>query len=276
MADYVLPALFALFLWWFATGAILFLDGLPQRTFKWSMLGATAVLAGAFYMLWGSVRDTTVGGAYAAFTSGVLIWGWHQISFYMGYVTGTRTARCPHGCAGWRHFRHALEASLYHELAILASLAAIVWLSWDAANQIGLWTFLLLWWMHESARLNVFLGVRNLNEDWLPDHMAFIKGYMTKKPMNLLFPFSVTISTLATMWTAQQALAAGTPFEAAAYSFLTALLALAVLEHWFLVLPLPADKLWSWGLASREPVLAKAAAAGPCTSSGKGCDTARL
>jgi hypothetical protein len=39
MSQYALPVLFALFLWWFSTGAILYLDGLPQRTFKWSMAG---------------------------------------------------------------------------------------------------------------------------------------------------------------------------------------------------------------------------------------------
>ena len=40
--------------------------------------------------------------------------------------------------------------------------------------------------------------------------------------------------------------------EAASFSFLAALLALAVLEHWFLVLPLPAEKLWSWSLPKRQ------------------------
>ena len=32
------------------------------------------------------------------------------------------------------------------------------------------------------------------------------------------------------------------------------MMVLAILEHWFLVLPMPAGKLWSWGLASRKPV----------------------
>jgi G3E family GTPase len=31
------------------------------------------------------------------------------------------------------------------------------------------------------------------------------------------------------------------------------MMALAILEHWFLVIPLPAGKLWQWGLASRKP-----------------------
>ena len=31
------------------------------------------------------------------------------------------------------------------------------------------------------------------------------------------------------------------------------LLTLAILEHWFMVLPLPSDALWKWGLRSRQP-----------------------
>ena len=38
---YALPIAYALFLWWFATGLIFFLDQLPVRTFKWSMAGGT-------------------------------------------------------------------------------------------------------------------------------------------------------------------------------------------------------------------------------------------
>ena len=33
MHLYGFPILFALFVWWFSTGAIVFLDGLPPRTF---------------------------------------------------------------------------------------------------------------------------------------------------------------------------------------------------------------------------------------------------
>ncbi|WP_140421889.1 putative photosynthetic complex assembly protein PuhE, partial [Rhodomicrobium vannielii] len=253
MAAYVLPAFYALFLWWFSTGAILYLDGLPRRTFKWSMIGAAAVTAGAFYGLDQSSDDSSIGGTYAAFTCGLLIWAWQQISFYTGYLTGPRKVMCREGCSGWPHFGHALQANLYHETSIALSLGLCLVLTWGAPNQIGLWTFLILWWMHESARLNVFLGVRNVTEEFLPEHMAFLKSFLNKKPMNLLFPFSVTVSTLATMWVAQLAWAAPTQAEAAGFSFLTALMALAVLEHWFLVLPLPAERLWDWGLSSRQP-----------------------
>ena len=36
-----------------------------------------------------------------------------------------------------------------------------------------------------------------------------------------------------------------------AYTFLATLMTLAILEHWFLVLPLPSAALWSWSLHSR-------------------------
>jgi putative photosynthetic complex assembly protein 2 len=53
-----------------------------------------------------------VNGAYCAFTCAVLIWGWLEMSIYMGYVTGLRIHHCHHGCSGWRHFGHAVMASL--------------------------------------------------------------------------------------------------------------------------------------------------------------------
>ncbi len=253
MSTYLLPALFALFVWWFSTGAIIYLDNLPRRTFRYSMVAATLVSLAALVLLVGTVRDTSLKGAYLAFACGVFVWGWQEISFYMGYVTGPRSAPCPEGCGGWRHFGHAIETSLYHEIAILISAAVVGMISWGQPNQIGLWTFMVLWWMHQSAKLNVFLGVRNLNEEFLPEHLAFLKGFLTKKPMNLLFPVSITVSTVICALLAEQAFAPGaSPFARVSATFIATMMALAILEHWMLVLPIPAQKLWSWGLSHRK------------------------
>jgi hypothetical protein len=72
--------------------------------------------------------------------------------------------------------------------------------------------------------------------------------------MNLLFPVSVTVSTVVGAWLVEAALAAEAPGAAAGLSFVAMLMALAILEHWFLVLPLPTAKLWHWSLASRDTV----------------------
>ncbi len=252
--DYACPAAFALFVWWFSTGLILYLDGLPRHTFRWSMLGATALLGVGVYGLAATRTATDVTSAYLAFASALAIWGWLEISFYLGYVTGPRKQRCPEGCRGWKHFWHAVMASLWHEIAILVAAVVVIGLAWNAPNTVGLWTFVVLWWMHQSAKLNVLLGVRNLNAEFLPDHLDFLKSFLTQKPMNLLFPVSITVSTvICALLVMAAASGTATDFERVGYTFLATMMTLAILEHWFLVLPLPAARLWSMYLRARGP-----------------------
>jgi putative photosynthetic complex assembly protein 2 len=271
--TYLWPALFAVFAWWFSTGAIIFLDGLPQKTFKWSMTGASGLAALSLWGLWASAEDPSVMGAYLAFASALGLWAWHEISFYLGYVTGPRKHACAHGCAGWRHFGHALGVTLWHELAILAAFAVLLAVTWDAPNRIGLWSFAILWGMHESARLNVFLGVRNLNAQFLPPHLAYLSSFLRQKPMNAFFPAAVTAATVLFGVLAVAAGLAEEPERQAGLTFLAALAALGVIEHWFLVLPIPAENLWTWGMRSREPAVRTGAERKPAARRG---ETARF
>jgi putative photosynthetic complex assembly protein 2 len=252
MHSFGYPALYALFVWWFSTGLIIYLDNLSPRTFRWSMLGGTLVFATSLYRLAASSTDTSTAGAYAAFTYGVLIWGWQEMSFFMGYITGPRKTAVPLGCRAWRRFVHGVEMCLHHELTIIATALAVVDLTWGAPNQVGTWTFLLLWGMRQSAKLNFFLGVRNLGEEFVPKHLGYMKGLMARKPINLLFPFSVTLGTVIAVLLAQRAMVPGiSGARAAGLTFLFTMMVLAVVEHWFLVLPLPFAELWSWVLRFR-------------------------
>ena len=252
MLEIAVASVAAIALWWASTGAILYLDGLPQRTFRWSLLAASAI---AFVALWGiaATRDmATPAGALIAFTCGLAVWGWQAMTFYMGYITGPRTTPCPPGLTGWRRFLAAAETNVTHEIAILGGALLIVAILGGGANQLGLWTYLVLWWMHLSGKLNVYLGVPNLSEEFIPDHLAYLKSYMSRRPMNLLFPVSVSVSTLITGWLAWSA--SSHPmgsYEATMLALLATLMTLAVLEHWLLVTPLPAMALWTWSLASR-------------------------
>lgn len=247
MATYGLPVVFTLGLWWFSTALILYLDRLPRRTFAWSVSGATALFAAS---LWGTAKtagSATGSSAYVAFGCGLVAWGWQLVSFYMGYVTGPRKTACPPGCFGWRRFVEAVRTSLYHELTVIATAAAMLALTWRQPNPLALWTFLVLWWMHQSAKLNLFLGVPNLGEDLLPPHLRYLVTYMARKPMNLLFPLSVSLSTVLAVLLAQKAVAAdSTPYEAAGFTMLATLMGLAIAEHWFLVAPLNTNALWQW------------------------------
>jgi putative photosynthetic complex assembly protein 2 len=250
--DYALAILFALFVWWFSTGAVLYLIGMPRSTVGLSMLAATAVAAMAILGIWVTSNDVTVASAYAAFACGLLVWAWHEMSMLTGLVTGPRTSACPESLRGWRRFVAATETLIYHELAILLTAVGLVALTWGAPNQFGALTFIVLWLARISSKLNVYFGVPNLTEEFLPKHLVYLKSYFRHRPMNLFFPFAVTAATVVTVELIDAAADAGSPFDVVGYTLLATLMALAVLEHWFLVLPLPAASLWNWGLSSRE------------------------
>ena len=245
--------LYALFVWYFSTGVILYLDGLAVRSFRWSMLGATIITAAALCGLSAVRSHSGIASAYVGFACGIMAWAWQEMAFLMGFLTGPRPHASPDGCAGWRRFGYAVQAVLWHELAIAAGAVLVVAASWGGPNQTGVWTFMMLWGMRQSAKLNVYLGVRNLNEDLLPPHLAFLKSYLACKPMNLLFPVSVTGATFVSVLLIQRAAAPG--IGAGAGTGLTLLATMAVLglvEHWVLVLPVSFARLWDWSLSSRS------------------------
>jgi putative photosynthetic complex assembly protein 2 len=248
-----LPVLFALFLWWFSTGLVLLLDGLPRAGTRRSLAIATLVAIGALVGLARTAQDDSVAGAYAAFVCALLVWAWQELSFLTGAVTGPRKHASSAAFGDLRHLVHAVQAILYHELAIAASGLLILALTWDAPNQVGTWTFLVLWVMRISAKLNLFLGVRNSGAEFLPAHLAYLTGYFRTRPMNMLFPVSVTAATVAATLLVQAALAPqSTPAATAGLMLVAALLGLASLEHWMMVLPVRVSALWEWALRAHR------------------------
>jgi putative photosynthetic complex assembly protein 2 len=73
ISQYLLPAAFTVFIWWFSTSVILYLGRLPRWTFKWTMLKSTLLLGFAIVGLSISASHATVASAYCAFTCAVLI-----------------------------------------------------------------------------------------------------------------------------------------------------------------------------------------------------------
>jgi putative photosynthetic complex assembly protein 2 len=253
MADFAWPLLFALLVWWAATALVMFLDGLPRSTFRWTLAGATALQLAALYGFWHTRSDTSVTGAYVAFACAVATWGWQEVFFLTGAITGTRREACAPHCSGWRHFRHGVQAIAHHELSLAAGAAVLAALSWNAPNKIGFWTYLVLWAMRQSAKLNLFLGVRNLCIEFLPQHLAYLQSFFRRRGMNPLFPLSMLAGSALVLALARQTLhPASDDFEAAGFALLTSIALLGVLEHALLMLPVPADALWRWSLRSHR------------------------
>ena len=129
----------------------------------------------------------------------------------------------------------------------------IALLTWGEPNQFGLWTFAILWVMRLSTKINIFLGAPNIPDEFLPPHLRYLASYFCRRPMNGFFPLSITAATLFTALLIHLAIAAtSSPLDRTGYALLTTLMALAVLEHWLLYVPVSAAKLWAWGLSSHR------------------------
>jgi len=247
---FLYPTLYVLFIWWASTGLIIRLTRFPwayPAVFGGSILAA--VVGGI--LLVSQRIHTDMPGLYLSFLGGILCWGWLETSYYTGYIVGPKPEPCREGCGGFAHFWHALRANLYHELCVVAAAIALVILEWGAANQVGLWTFLTLWWAHQVAKLNVFFGVRNLNVNFLPPHLKAMAQFFRERSMNYFFPISATASAVVATVLISKGIAAGDTFHKTALFVLGELVGLALLELWFLVVPL-SSTLWDWSLAKEE------------------------
>ncbi|MEQ8494432.1 MAG: putative photosynthetic complex assembly protein PuhE [Gammaproteobacteria bacterium] len=264
MADLAVPLLYVLLVWWLSTGLILFLDSLPRHTFRWSLLGAGALTLLAFLAVLGTSTRDDAAAAYIGFTGGLAVWGWIEMAYLMGVVTGPWTRPCPPGVRGARRFLLAVGTSLWHELAVVAAGVVLLLVTAGTPNRVAAWTFLVLWLMRWSSKLNIYLGVPNLNEEFLPEQLDYLKTFITRRAMNWLFPLSITVATLATAALAEAAFAAAPGSQAqVACTLLAALSALGVLEHWFLVVPLEDAALWRWALALRRRTSTEVGSAAP-------------
>ena len=240
---------FAVFMWWFATGLVLLLDSLPRTTFRWSLLHSTVLAIAALAALHRTSQEMSLANVYCAFTCALLVWGWHELTFLTGAITGPRRHALPAHVTGWPRFVASVQAILWHELAILAVGLFIVAVTWGAPNQVGTTTFVVLWVMRISAKLNLFFGVRNLSEEFLPTHLLYMASFFRRRRMNALLPFSVIGGSVAAGFLISAASVPGAVPAAAVGSTLVAtLLVLAIVEHLLLVLPLPATALWKWAM----------------------------
>lgn len=248
-----LAVLLTLFAWWFSTGAIFWAVSRPGNlAFRAALAAPLGVLAAV--LLDRSGEMTGIGGVWLGFAAALGVWGWFELAFLAGILTGPRRTACPPGASGWRRFRFAWETVAHHELALAAVTLVLVWLMWDDANRAGLWCFLVLFAARISAKLNLFLGVPNFSDELMPERMAHLKSYFRRRSLNPLMPVSISLLTLAAGCFAERALAApaGSGAETG-FTVVATLTALAAVEHWLMILPLKETVLWRW-MARATPV----------------------
>ncbi|MBI1186148.1 MAG: DUF3623 family protein [Alphaproteobacteria bacterium] len=243
----------ALIAWWFSTGAILWLLGRSRAVQRASFIGLSVAALSAMIATPLLAAQLDLAGAYLGFAAGLVIWGWHEMSFLMGYLTGPRTAPASPGARGWRRFREAAATLMHHEIALAATGVALWLLSVGQPNQMAAATFAVLWAMRLSTKLNIHWGVANLSESFLPDRLAHLKTYFRKRAMNALMPFSLAAGAALAAWFAATAFSASDAPTTAAAALLFAIAALGFAEHVFLILKLNESALWRWAMPQPRP-----------------------
>ena len=76
--------------------------------------------------------------------------------------------------------------------------------------------------------------------DFLPRALTHLATYFRIRPLNWLFPVSVSALSFATACWLERIYAAQTQGQVVGFALLTAITALALLEHWVMVLPIMA------------------------------------
>ncbi len=252
MKDIAPAVAYALFVWWFTTGLVFLLVLRKRRTVRLSLAGAAILFPVFLCALAISSAQTGFIAVYVAFSSAVLLWGTQEVGFLSGLLAGPRPLACPSQAQGFARARYAIQAILYHEVALIVSGLAIVAATWHAANQFGVLTFLVLYVMRVSAKLNLFLGVPVLNDEIMPAELAHLRSYFRRAPVNGFFPVAML---LAILLMAGFVIAAAQPDASrattAGYVLVTTLMALAIVEHLFMLVQLPIGHLWRWSTRRR-------------------------
>jgi putative photosynthetic complex assembly protein 2 len=247
VTEFALPLLFATVLWFVATGFVLWLDKLPSHTWPVSITLASVASGFAMGGIIATAEETSAWAAYVAFACALVLWGWHELSFLMGFVTGPNRNPCPPDARGWRRFRLAASTLIYHEVAMFVCLLVMAAATWGKPNQTATLTFLLLFVMRLSAKFNIFAGVPHLSTEMMPDHMRYLASYFRIAPPRWFFILSVSGIAVLAAWLADLALSSRGGI-ATGYALAFALVALAFLEHGFLVVPWQDTAIFRWAM----------------------------
>jgi putative photosynthetic complex assembly protein 2 len=252
-----LAAALTLLVWWLSTGLILWrvrvADNGRAVDHLYSVLLATPLifLGGAAAYL--SLADLSARGVYLAFFAALSIWGWIELAFLSGIITGPNQRPCPAHSRGSARFWAAFGTVAWHEAVLLGPFAVLGIASWGAVNPFAFGTFGLLFAARISAKMNLFLGVPRINIQFLPRPLAHLASYFRIGRITPFFPVSVSALTVASALLLERAINTQTSGLSVGYALLTCLCLLALLEHWFMVLPLPDEKLWRWMIPAAKP-----------------------
>ncbi|MCA3239527.1 MAG: putative photosynthetic complex assembly protein PuhE [Curvibacter sp.] len=247
VTEVLWACLFTALCWWFGTGLILWLDRRPPQSFRLSLACWTVLMVLSFAGVAWSMREVSVVRAYLAFGCVIVMWGWHELAFLTGWITGPRKTALTPGAAGWPRLLESIQVVLYHELALILNFAVLWWMQSDQPNHVAICTYALLWCMRLSAKLNLFFGVPQTGAQYLPPHLTYLGSYFRRRRLTPWFVLSMSLAIGTWVWLVWLA-GQGAVEITTGWVMLATLLGLAIVEHVIMIFPWPLERLWGWAM----------------------------
>ena len=249
--------LLTIFLWWFSTGLILyairrvdFSSKINHRSFALYCLPLLIIGIIGFVF---TINNLTVQTVYISFISSLCIWGWFEIAFLSGLITGKIKSKCEEGKRGLKRFIFAWKTINHSELALIFVTISLFIIVYKEANNFGFLTFAILYIARVCAKINFYLGVPYINFDFFPKPISYMKSLFKISNPSFFWILSVAFLFYLSMINAQNSLSADITYPSSiGYILISSLTFLALFEHLCMVIPFTETRLWSWMLPKKQ------------------------
>lgn len=255
MSQFLIPIATVVLVWWVSTGAVLWLARGLDKQMNIRLVGMTVLCALGFAGVLIASAQAGIWAVYLGFISAIVIWGWVEFTLLSGMITGSRTEACPPNVSGVERFKFAFRAISHHEYALVVMLGILAFLDSSGGSGMAIKTFALLWIMRLGAKLTIFSGAPELSTNMIPERLAYMKTYFRHDRIS--FAFWVSLAGCTAFFLGGIYALNHVQYDAAVQTqvtMLTTLVALAILEHIFMVLPVADSRLWSWAMTQQIPV----------------------
>lgn len=219
--------------WWLATGLVIAAQRDPATRLAAAVVSGALALLG-LWLVARSRTDATPAGARRALAGAGLLWTWVAVSLYAGWLVGPAPIQPGPETPVLVEAGYAIHALLWHELGSLIVLALAWRLTRGGPNCAALHVLVAFWATTQLAKLNVFVGVANPGERFLPEWLAFVEWYVGPARNTPLLAVSIAVLGAAALVAGRRAARAEDPFARWAGAMVACMLALGALEHAFL------------------------------------------
>jgi putative photosynthetic complex assembly protein 2 len=242
-------AALAILAWWGSTGLIVLAVRQFDERRGLVLVGAAVIAAFGLAAILLSAEFRSPAAAITAFFGALVLWGFFEVAFLLGWITGPRREACPVDCTPFERFKAAAATVIHHELGLAATLLTLSVLLGDAPNHVALMTFALLWVMRLASKFILFLGARHSFSELLPQRLAYLQTYFRTDRTTSLFPLVFVLGAVAFGFIILALTGESEPFMIAANTLAATFLGLALIELVILNVPVRDSALWQWALA---------------------------